>query len=108
MDDSTTPATHSSLSSLTCLTWLTPGNAPLPGTTSNPVQITCAMQLLQAGVDVSVIALWLGHEHVQTTQIYLHGDLALKERALARTTPANTTPGRYRPADPLLAFLEAL
>ena len=69
---------------------------------------TAAMRLLHAGVDTSVIALWLGHEQVETTQIYLHADLALKERALARTTPANTTAGRYRPPDTLLTFLEAL
>jgi len=69
---------------------------------------TCAMRLLAAGVDTSVIALWLGHESVETTQIYLHADLAIKERALARTAPAGTTPGRYRPPDTLLAFLEAL
>ena len=69
---------------------------------------TAAMRLLHAGVDTSVIALWLGHEQVETTQIYLHADLALKERALARTTPAHTTPGRYRPPDTLIAFLEAL
>lgn len=69
---------------------------------------TAAMRLLHAGVDTSVIALWLGHEQLETTQIYLHADLALKERALARTTPADTTPGRYRPPDTLLAFLEAL
>ncbi len=69
---------------------------------------TCAMQLLQAGVDTSVIALWLGHESAETTQIYLHADLAIKERALARTAPPNTTPGRYRPPDALLAFLESL
>src|SRR5713101_1773758 len=69
---------------------------------------TSAMRLLHAGVDTSVIALWLGHEHVETTQIYLHADLALKERALARTTPVNTSPGRYHPPDALLAFLEAL
>jgi site-specific recombinase XerD len=66
------------------------------------------MRLLRAGVDIAVIALWLGHEQVETTQIYLHADLALKEKALARTTPVNTTPGRYRPPDALLAFLEAL
>ena len=69
---------------------------------------TSAMRLLHAGVDTSVIALWLGHEHVETTQIYLHADLALKERALARTTPVQTSPGRYQPPDTLLAFLEAL
>jgi integrase len=66
------------------------------------------MQLLAAGVETSVIALWLGHEHVQTTQIYLHGDLSMKERALARTAPPDTPVGRYRPPDKLLAFLEAL
>ena len=56
----------------------------------------------------AVIALWLGHERVDTTQIYLHADLALKERALARTAPVHTSPGRYQPPDTLLAFLEAL
>jgi integrase/recombinase XerD len=69
---------------------------------------TAAMRLLHAGVDITVIALWLGHESTQTTQIYLHADLALKERALARTAPPNTRPGRYRPPDQLLAFLESL
>jgi integrase/recombinase XerD len=69
---------------------------------------TAAMQLLAAGVDSSVIALWLGHERVETTQIYLHADLAIKERALARTAPAGARPGRYRAPDRLLAFLEAL
>jgi integrase/recombinase XerD len=66
------------------------------------------MRLLHAGVDTTVIALWLGHESVSTTQIYLTADLALKEKALNRTTPLNTTPGRYQPGDQLLAFLEAL
>lgn len=69
---------------------------------------TTAMRLLHAGVDTTVIALWLGHEQVETTQIYLHADLALKERALARTTPPGSIPGRYRPPDTTLAFLEAL
>ena len=69
---------------------------------------TCAMQLLRAGVDISTIALWLGHESPQTTQIYLHADLALKERALARTTPPDAPTGRYQPPDAILAFLEAL
>ena len=69
---------------------------------------TAAMRLLHAGVDTSVIALWLGHEQVETTHTYLHADLALKERAVARTTPVHTRPGRYQPNDALLAFLEAL
>jgi len=60
------------------------------------------------GVDTSVIALWLGHEQVDTTQIYLHADLALKERALARTMPPNAKPGRYRPSNTILAFLDGL
>jgi integrase/recombinase XerD len=67
-----------------------------------------AMNLLHAGVDTTVIALWLGHEALRSTQIYVHADLALKERALARTRPASTKPGRYRAPDTLIAFLEAL
>jgi integrase/recombinase XerD len=69
---------------------------------------TAAMRLLHAGVDTTVIALWLGHESVETTQMYVHADLTLKERALARITPIGSPPGRYRPSDELLAFLEAL
>jgi integrase/recombinase XerD len=69
---------------------------------------TAAMNLLHAGVDSTVIALWLGHESVEATQVYIHADMAIKERALARTTPPGSTPGRYRPPDTLLAFLEAL
>lgn len=69
---------------------------------------TCAMRLLQAGVDIATIALWLGHENIRTTQIYLHADLALKQRALDRTAPPDNKPGRYRPPDELLAFLEGL
>jgi len=69
---------------------------------------TTAMQLRQAGIDISVIALWLGHESIETTQVYLHADLALKEQTLARTTPPHTTPGRYRAPDTLPAFLEQL
>jgi len=66
------------------------------------------MRLLRVGVDTSMIALWLGHEQVQTTQIYLHADLELKERALAKIAAPNSPPGRYRPPGRLLAFLEAL
>ncbi len=69
---------------------------------------TAAMRLLHSRVDTTVIALWLGHENVETTQMYVHADLTLKERALARTTPIGSRPGRYRPPDTLLAFLEAL
>ena len=76
--------------------------------TAHTLRHTAAMRLLHAGTDTSVIALWLGHEQAETTQIYLHADLALKERALARTKPPGTKPGRYRPPDKLLAFLEAL
>ena len=66
------------------------------------------MTLLAAGVETSVIALWLGHENVQTTQIYLHGDLTMKQKALDRTKPPHTPNGRYKPPDTLLAFLESL
>lgn len=76
--------------------------------TMHVLRHSAAMRLLQAGVDTSVIALWLGHESVETTQIYLHADLTIKERALARTTPAESRPGRFHPTDKLLAFLEAL
>ena len=69
---------------------------------------TSAMMLLSAGVDTSTIALWLGHEQERTTHIYLHADLAIKQRALDRATPPNGRPGRYRPPDRLLAFLDDL
>lgn len=69
---------------------------------------SCAMSLLQAGVDTAVIALWLGHADIRSTNAYLHADMTIKQRALELMTPASTPPGRYRPADSLLAFLEAL
>lgn len=69
---------------------------------------SCAMALLHAGVDSAVIALWLGHADIRSTHTYLHADLAIKQRALALTTPTSSPPGRYRPPDTLLAFLEAL
>ena len=76
--------------------------------TPHTLRHSCAMSLLAQGVDTAVIALWLGHERVETTQIYVHADMSIKERALARTAPPNTTPGRYQPADSLLAFLTGL
>ena len=76
--------------------------------TPHVLRHTTAMELLQAGVDRAVIALWLGHESVETTQIYLDANLAIKEQALARTTPLDVTPGRYRLDDQLLAFLAEL
>ena len=69
---------------------------------------TAAMQLLVAGIDTTVIALWLGHAGVEATSAYTHADLSIKERALARTTPSGTRPGRYRAPDGFLAFLETL
>ena len=69
---------------------------------------TAAMELLQAGVDTTVISLWLGHESVETTHVYLEADLAMKEKMLAKTTAHDGAPGVYKPPDALLAFLKAL
>ena len=82
----------------------------LVGKTVTPhvLRHSTAMELLQHNVDLSVIALWLGHESVETTQIYLHADLRMKEKVLARMAESTSDPGRYRPDDSLLAFLEAL
>jgi site-specific recombinase XerD len=76
--------------------------------TPHVLRHTTAVSLLQAGCDRSVIALWLGHESIETTQMYLDADLEMKERALAKTTPLRASPGRYRPDDALLAFLNGL
>jgi integrase/recombinase XerD len=77
--------------------------------TPHTLRHSTAMALLHAGVDISVIALWLGHESTETTQIYLHADMTIKERALARTAPpTGGTPGRYQAPDTLLAFLDNL
>ena len=76
--------------------------------TMHTLRHTCAMRLRHAGIDVAVIALWLGHEQMATANIYLHADMEEKERAIARVTPPGTAPGRYQPPDPLLAFLDSL
>jgi len=72
------------------------------------IRHTTAMHLLQSGVDMSVIALWLGHEHLDTTHIYMEADLALKEKALNRLQPAGQTALRFRATDKVMAFLSSL
>lgn len=76
--------------------------------TPHVLRHTAAMFLREAGVDISVIALWLGHESIISTQIYMHADLAVKQRALDKTTPLVVTPNRYHPPDSLLAYLDSL
>ena len=66
------------------------------------------MRLLLAGNDITVIALWLGHEQIASTNVYLHADMTHKQQAIDRTKSLTTTPGRYHPSDALLAFLDAL
>jgi integrase/recombinase XerD len=76
--------------------------------TPHVLRHSAAKQLLQNGVDRTVIALWLGHESVESTQMYVHADIQIKEQAMAKTQPVAVPPGRYRPNDELLAFLEGL
>ena len=76
--------------------------------TPHVLRHTCAMNLLREGVDTAVIALWLGHADLRSTNAYLHADMSVKERALARITPPSSPPGRFRPSEKLLAFLESL
>ena len=76
--------------------------------TTHTLRHTAAMRLLLAGNEITVIALWLGHEQITTTQIYLHADMTHKQQAIDRTRPLTAKPGRYQPPDALLAFLEAL
>ncbi len=76
--------------------------------TMHTLRHTAAMRLLLAGNDITVIALWLGHEQITTTQIYLHAHTTHKQQAIDRTKPLAAKPGRYQPPDTLLAFLEAL
>jgi site-specific recombinase XerD len=95
-------ARHVAMASATCSSLV--GRSITPHT----LRHTAAMDLLRRGVDLTVIALWLGHESVETTQIYLHADMRLKERALGRADRSGATPPRFRPPDRLLAFLEGL
>jgi site-specific recombinase XerD len=76
--------------------------------TVHTLRHTSAMRLLLSGVDVFVIALWLGHEQVSTTNIYLHADMTQQERAIARVPPKVTKPGRYLAPDSVMAFLDTL
>jgi site-specific recombinase XerD len=76
--------------------------------TPHTLRHTTAMTLLRRGVDQTVIALWLGHESTETTQVYLHADMQLKERALGHSDPSGVPPRRFKPSDPLLAFLQSL
>jgi len=95
-------ARHVSTATQTCASLTTKKITP------HVLRHTAAMRLLHASVDITVIALWLGHENINTTQIYLQADLALKQRALDRTTAPDTPSGRYQPSDQLIAFLEAI
>ena len=95
-------AKHVSMASQTCQSLLTKRVTP------HVLRHTTAMELLQSGVDRSVIALWLGHESAETTQIYLHASLEIKQKALDKIACHDGKPGRYQPDDQLLAFLKAL
>ena len=95
-------AQHASTASRSC------ASLEQKNVTPHVLRHTAAVRLLHAPIDTATIAIWLGHESDQTTQIYLQSDLTLKQRAIDRTTPPGTKPGRYRPPDPLLAFLENL
>lgn len=95
-------AVHLATASNTC-----PGLAA-KHVTMHTLRHSAAMRFLHAGIDTSVIALWLGHEQIATTGVYLHADLAIKQQALDRTRPPDTPPGPYQPEDPLLAWLNNL
>jgi site-specific recombinase XerD len=93
-----------------CLQAAAAGLPQLIGRPVSPhtIRHTTAMHLLQSGVDITVIALWLGHESPTTTHTYVEADLAMKERALSRLQPPGTTIPRYRPPDKLMRFLQTL
>jgi site-specific recombinase XerD len=95
-------AKHTAVACLTC------PSLQQKRVTPHVLRHTMAMELLQAGVDRAVIALWLGHESMETTQIYLEANLKMKEEILTKTIPVEGKPGRYRPDDQLLAFLKSL
>ncbi len=93
---------HTATAARTCPTLATKNVTP------HVLRHTCAMRMLATGTGATTIALWLGHESSESTRPYLHADLDLKQRALDRTTPPHTKPGRYNPPDKLLAFLRTL
>jgi integrase/recombinase XerD len=95
-------AKHAATAAIDCASLKTKDVSP------HTLRHTNAMLLRAGEVDIATIALWLGHESIKTTRIYQHADPALKEQAIARIAPLGTKPGRYRPADTLLAFLEGL
>lgn len=117
-DDPLFPTRQAGTLSRDAIAWLTAKHAATASVSCPSLQAkhvtphvlrhTNAMLLKANGVDIATIALWLGHESITTTQIYQHADPALKEAAIARIAPLGTKPGRYRPTDQLLAFLEAL
>jgi site-specific recombinase XerD len=95
-------ARHVAVASATCHSLV--GQSITPHT----LRHTAAIDLLRRGVDLAVIALWLGHESIETTQIYMHADMRLKERALGHADPSGAQPARFQPSDSLLAYLKSL
>lgn len=93
---------YAAVARASCRSWRTKRVTP------HVLRHTAAVTMLQAGIDRSTIALWLGHESIETTQMYLDADLSAKEQALARTAPTRVSKGRFRPGDALLAFLNSL
>jgi integrase/recombinase XerD len=117
-DDPVFPSIHGGFMSADALQRLVARHVTTAGTTClsladrtitpHTLRHSAAMDLLRRGVDLTVIALWLGHESIETTQIYLHADMRLKERALGYANPSGVIPARFHPSDSLLAFLKSL